>query len=111
MSDAKRHTFAIPAGAGDYAPTELVLDEGSGDSRVYDCSVLIESLPASSGLEVWLLRVDGDPDEEDDWIASGVVYEEAGLGTLLQLGAWSGVKLRGVSGGTSGSLVASVSWD
>jgi hypothetical protein len=111
MSDSKRHTFAIPEGAGDYAPVDLVLNEGGGDRPVYDCSVLVEALPATATVEVWLLRVGGDFDTEAHWINSGVDYDAVGLQSLLQLGAWAGVKLRGKSGGTDGDATISVSWD
>jgi hypothetical protein len=111
MSDAKRHTFAIPADADEYAPTELMLDEGAGDRPIYDLSVLVESLPADAVIEVWLLRVGGTAGTEGHWINSGTAYDAVGLGALLMLGAWPGVKLRGKSGGTAGNSIISASWD
>ena len=113
----QRTSMTIPGTGGQYAAQELVCTlEGtvaslSASLPVHDLSVLVETLPAAATIEVWLLRVGGTPATAGHWVYSGTDFDAVGLGVLFATGAWSGVKLRGKSGGTAGTADVSATWD
>ena len=116
-----RETFVVPAGAGSYAPEEIITRQG--DSLVLDkiskLAVYVESLPASAEIEVDLLKPGTDPRLAASWIldsqslvAVGLVYWGASAEhSWLYLAGWPGVRIRAKSGGTAGDSIVSVSWE
>jgi hypothetical protein len=111
-------TFAIPAGAGDYAPEVLYLapsnDPKSGLDCVDEVQGFVRSLPADATIEMDLLKPGGtgDPTVDTSWNldASSDPANATGPFGLLKLGGWKGVRFRGKSGGTGGNSVLDLSW-
>ena len=113
-----RASFSVPAAAG-FAPEALYLSPVADAARrplddVWRLSVLIENaFPAGGGsLVVEVLRVGGDPAVAADWIDSGVSFNAAGIGALVELAAVNGVRLRAQQGGAgaAGAVVVSAWW-
>lgn len=111
MIRARRVTFAIPVGAGDYAPEVLYLSltgENEALDFVKEYEGLCESLPADGELVVEVLRLDGDPEEDTDWF----VLETIGSTGMTSIDPHLGwhTRVRGKSGGTAGDSVLSMRW-
>jgi hypothetical protein len=106
-------TFAVPGGAGVYAPEILYLaqDENHPQSDdVSEVTLFIESLPATAVVEVDLLQPGGVETVAVDWIVAAQSHNAIGLKAVLQLANWRGVRVRAKSGGTAGSAVVHASW-
>jgi hypothetical protein len=110
----RKITFAIPAGAGAFAPEILYLAyENSAKAApdlVSEMSAVLETLPAGASLEVDILKVGGDPAVDADYNIAVRVWNALGLQTLFQLAKWRGVRVRGKSDGTAGNLTLDLSW-
>lgn len=102
-----RQTFAIPAGSGDYAEDVMDIDDVAGRGGSLEVQALVESLAAGSVIELWVLRVDGVPGTDNDWINSGISWTETGLQDIVPLAGWRS-QIRGKSGGSAGDSVVSV---
>jgi hypothetical protein len=110
---AYRAAFAVPAGAGAYAPeviyTRPEQARGAFDD-VSELSVLVEgTFPAGATVEVDLLRNGGDPETSADWI-NGASYTTGKLQTMIEIAGWEGIRIRAKSAGTAGSLPISARW-
>jgi hypothetical protein len=100
-----RLSFTVPVTSGNYAPEKLDL----GGRAVLELSLLIEALPAGAALEVWFLRVSGDPTNAAHYVL-GKSFNATGLQDMIPLASWPGVELRVKSGGASGTATVSVGW-
>lgn len=111
---ARTLDFTVPAANGTYAPEILYCnvdnDARTGMDVVSQLSAAVTQLPAGATLEVSILKIGGQPKVDGDWIATGTSYAAVGLGALLGLAAWSGVRLRAKSGGTAGTATVHASW-
>lgn len=105
-----RATFTVPAAAGAYASQEIHLRQHQGSyDHVQALRVLVEDDPPTGAVvELDLLRAGGSP--ETDWVTATITYNAKGLGALVELAGWRGVRVRAKSGGTAGNLPVSVSW-
>jgi hypothetical protein len=116
MSQKKFLDMAIPAGAGSFAPEILYLNAESDVKQILDIvqelTVAIESLPAAATLEIDLLKADGTvlPSTSTSWLTAMKSIAAIGLTQAIALSGWCGVRIRGKSGGTAGSLKLHVSW-
>ena len=104
-----RTTFTIPGTATNYAAEKLDITAGAAKSGVQEISILIESLPASAAIELWLCRHGGDPSNASHY-ALAKSYTAIGLQDVVAVSSWRGAELRGKSGGTGGSAVVSATW-
>lgn len=108
--------FAIPAVNGDFAPEVLYLKNERGVKtglyhQVEELVVLVESLPAGARVEVDLLKANGNPSVEADWVKNVDAAVAVGMHAPLELASWNGVRIRGKSGGAAGSAKAHVAWN
>lgn len=115
MAGAQRITMATPAGAGSYAPTAAECRMTThATAPIWDAverlTVVAESLPATSTLELELLKVGGDPTVSGDWLSFPLTASAAGLYEDLTFAGWVGVRVRSKSGGTAGSAIVSMRW-
>ena len=104
-----RATLTIPGTATNYAPEKLDITALAAKSGVQEISILIESLPATAAIELWLLRHGGDPSNSSHF-ALAKSYNTVGLQDIVSLSKWKGAELRGKSGGTGGSAVVSATF-
>lgn len=109
-----RQSFTVPAGAGSYAPEEIILG-GTASVRstpLYAVTALVETLGGATGAvtELWLLKAGGDPTVSGDWFNSGNSITGTGSGTW-PLAAWRGGKIRVKSAGVAGTEVISAAAD
>jgi hypothetical protein len=104
-------TFAVPATSGNYAPERLTFcpTAGVGPLPLLGVTALLESGPAGTVLELWLLKFGGTPATDADWVYSGKSI--TGGGETWPLASFPGAQLRCKSGGTSGSAVVTASAD
>lgn len=105
-----RVTFAVPAGAGSYAPERITFAPSSADvpaSGLLGATVLIESAPAAAVVELFLLKVGGDPTVDADYI----LFKTALTSETVALASYPGAQIRVKSGGTAGNCVVSASAD
>jgi hypothetical protein len=113
----QRVSFAVPVGAGAYAPERISINRPSSQVAAESLGIksieaLIEAVVAASVLELWLLKVGGDPTADADHFFSGLTLTGAAAGQALwSLSNWAGAQLRAKSGGTAGSLVVNASAD
>lgn len=111
---AARKSFTVPSTSGQYAPEEIVFAPSTAavpSPGLLGVSAVVESLPASSALELWLLQIEADPTNAGNWFYSGNNITAANALVTWPLASYPGAKLRAKSGGTSGSLVADASAD
>lgn len=110
----RRITFAVPAGAGLYAPEIIYLNVDNlpktGMDSIIEMRAAIEALPATAIVEVDLLRIAGNPTVAGDWILNVQNKNAVGLMDLLALAGWVGVRIRAKSGGTAGDAIVNVAW-
>jgi len=104
-----RQTFTVTAVNGAYASEVMDIDSSAAPGGVLEISPLIESLPASATVELWLLRVDGNPETSGDWKLA-LSWNTTGLQDLVPLAFWRGIEIRVKSGGTSGTAAVSATW-
>lgn len=107
--------FAVPAGAGAYAPEVLYLKNERGEKtglyhQVEALVVNVESLPAGAQVEVDVLKANGNPSAEADWVKNVDRAAAIGLYAPVELAGWNGVRIRAKSGGAAGSAKTHVSW-
>ena len=110
ISFSANQSFTVPVTAGNYAPEEVLLGStvaGVPSIILDDVTVDIEAFVATAVLELWLLKVGGDPTNAAHYFFSGKSANALGH-TTWSLGAWRGAKIRVKSGGTAGTLTASV---
>lgn len=102
-------SFTVPATAGNYATERLSLTRQNtslAPANLVGVTALIESNTATgASLELWVLKVGGDPTNDAHYFNSGKSIS-AGSDTW-PLASWPGAQLRAKSGGVSGALVAS----
>jgi hypothetical protein len=119
MLGAERSTafvdFTVPAGAGDYAVEVLRLKNERNVAtglyhQVEELVVHVESLPAGARVEVDVLKANGNPSVEADWVKNIDAAVAVGTHAPLELASWNGVRIRGKSGGAAGSAKAHVAW-
>ena len=115
----KTQAFTVPVGAGDYAPEILYLTPRDqtvtpttfGEAfrgGVSEYQAVIEAMVADAQLEVDLLNAESDPATPANW-NNDKVYTAAGPHPI-ELLTRQAVRVRAKSGGTSGTLTASVAW-
>lgn len=118
-SSMKRVNFTVPAGAGSYAPEVLELKQGDTGpgapvtlwDHVDELREMVEALPATAQIEVDLLIAGKSGAQVADWLLNVTAPLTAtGLGPIVQLAGWYGVRVRAKSGGTGGTATVSVSW-
>lgn len=105
-------TFAIPAGAGTYAPTTIICrpDNATGlVDQVLELEVNIVSLPVAATILVEQLKLGGDPTVDAHWLLKATL-NAIGPQTLIAFSGWSGVRIRGKSGGTLGNAELHAAW-
>jgi hypothetical protein len=107
-------TFAVPAGAGQYAPEVLYLvlenEPKKGLDLVDRLRAVVRTLTATAEIEVDLMRPgSSDWTLDASWNLDVVSYTTAGLKDLLELAGFK-VRIRAKSGGTGGNTVLDVSW-
>lgn len=105
-----RVTFTVPATAGQYAPERIQLNSQSASvvtPTLLGATALIEAAPASAALELWLLRVNGDPTNDADYH----LYDSTTASKTWPLASFPGAQLRAKSGGTAGSMTVSATAD
>jgi hypothetical protein len=107
-----RTSFTVPATSGQYATQRIQLAPPSAAVTgvpLYGVTALIESAPAGAVLELWLMRVEGDPATDASFFYSGKSIT-TGAETWT-LAGFPGAQIRVRSGGTGGTLVASATAD
>lgn len=107
--------FTIPATSGNYAAEVLRLQHDSGlRSGLYHhverLVVHVESLPTGARVEVDVLKANGNPMVEGDWVKNVDAATAVGFYVPVELAGWNGVRVRGKSGGNAGSAKTHVSW-
>jgi hypothetical protein len=110
MAAQQRTTFAVPAGASNYAPESLYgnKDNAALKTPAYQAQIIVETGVATATADLQVLRPDGTPATDAHWVTyksftaavagASDVYDVAGLPVRLKL----------KSGGTSGSAVVSL---
>ncbi len=104
--------FAVPGGAGAYAPEVLYLNRDNlvttGPDEVGEMQLLVAALPTSAIVEVDLCA----PGSGFGGTVRTAVqtYNALGLTSVLSLAGWRGVRIRVKSGGTSGTATVDASW-
>lgn len=102
----KAFSFAIPAGAGDYAPEVFYFGLGVEASQldpVDEARINVAALPATATLEIDLLKNDGTWDTAVDTCTT------TGLQGLMAFGGLK-ARMRAKSGGTAGTASGTASW-
>lgn len=116
-----RADLAIPGTGGNYAPEVIYVRSGDPDVApkgkvdldvVSKIRVLLHpTLVTAVVIEVDLLKADGEPEVAADWELAVFSYTTVGIQTLEELPGCRGVRIRGKSGGTSGTQTVSVMWE
>lgn len=96
-------TFEIPVTAGQYAPLKLTLRARA--LVISATRLIIESaLPAGAVIEAWLLKFNGNPNNDADYtLDKNIIATTALVGT--NFGYPRAIQLRAKSGGASGTVV------
>lgn len=105
-----RVTFTVPATAGTYASERIELNSQSPvvvTPPLLGVTALIEVAPASAAIELWLLRVHGDPSNDSDYF----LFDSTTASKTWPLASFAGAQLRAKSGGTAGNMTVSASAD
>lgn len=96
----------VPAGAGGYAPEEIVFAGRTatdiGQFSITGLTVLIEATVATAVYEIWLLKLNGDPTNAAHYFNSGLTITNS---THVRFAEVEGVKVRSKSGGTGGTAI------
>lgn len=101
-----RSDFTVPVTNGNYAPEAIIFP-----GRHVSISVMVEALPASATIELWLLKAGLPPSSSvADYVYSGKNFTATGH-TMVELASWSGLMLRAKSGGTAGTATVSAHAD
>lgn len=110
---ADRVSFAVPAGAGAYAPESLTFDVPSAATvcpPLDAIELLVETVGAATGAvaELWLPRVQPStrPVPDAEYFYSGKSVTGAG-GDSFPLVQWRGARIRVKSAGVAGTAVVS----
>jgi hypothetical protein len=97
-----RQSFTVPVTSGQYAPEVITVSRtGRG---VTDLSALIEQAVANAVLELWLLKIGGDPTQSADYFYSAFSVATGHDGYASA--PWPAAQWRAKSGGTAGTLIA-----
>lgn len=103
-------TFTVPATSGQYAPERLQLNSQRSSVQsvgLLGVTALIESAPSGAAIELWLLRVGGDPMNDADYC----LFDSSPVSKTWPLASYRGAQIRMKSGGTGGSATISASAD
>lgn len=96
----------VPLTAGNYAPEEIIFagrtSSDVGQHSITGLTVLIEATVAAMVLEIWLLKVNGDPTNAAHYFNSGLTITNGGKVLFAEV---EGVKIRAKSGGTAGTAI------
>lgn len=112
-------SLTIPGTGGQYSSEEIhtVADnpseagKGRGEyDTVNELTLYVGTLPSSAEIVVDLLAPDGDPQVAADWREDVITISAAGLATFREFAAVKGIRVRGLSGGTGGSVDVDVWW-
>jgi hypothetical protein len=96
--------FAVPLASGEYAPLKLTLRARAVAISIARC--LIEAaVPAGATIEVWVLKYNGDPNNDADYTLSIAPISGATLMSATSVYARA-VQFRAKSGGTQGNVTA-----
>ena len=110
---ATRQSFTVPASAGTYAPEVITFARANTSTApvsLVGLTAIVESNAATGAtLEVWLLKINGDPSASGDYFLSSLSL--ASGSATFPLASYPGVQLRAKSGGTSGAMVINASAD
>lgn len=110
MLYSERKSFVVPAESGTYAPERIQLNSASAATPsvpLLGVTALLESMPASSAAELWLLKAGGDPTTDADYF----LYASSTSSTTWSLASWKGAQVRVKSGGTAGTAIVNVAAD
>jgi hypothetical protein len=102
----KDFSFAVPAGAGAYAPEVFYFGLGSQPSQldpVEDARINVAALPAGAQLEIDLLKSD------NTWATNVDTCTATGMQALLAFGGLRG-RMRAKSGGAAGTASGTAAW-
>lgn len=114
MRGEKRVVFAVPAGAGDYAPETLECRQAP--DTIFDfvavLTLAIESLPAGAQAEIDVLKagVNKSKPAAADWITNVAQATSTGLYNPLLTAGWRGVRIRVRSDGAAGDAPVNATW-
>ena len=107
----ERKTFAVPAGAGAYAPERITFGAPSADvpaRGLLGVTVLIESAPTGAEVELWLPKIGAAVPAVD---ADYFLFQTISASATVALASYPGAQIRVKSGGTAGDCDVSVSAD
>jgi len=96
-----RTVFAVPSGAGSYAPERITF---TSPESLFGITTLIEASPAAAVFELWLLKAGGVPADDGDF----ALYKNSTGGETWPLAGWHGAQIRVKSGGNAGNATLSV---
>lgn len=99
-------SFAVPAGAGSYAPEVFYFGLGAQPSQldaVDEARINVAALPATATLEIDILKADGT------WATAVDTCTTTGLQGLMAFGGLK-ARMRAKSGGTAGTASGTASW-
>ena len=108
--------FAVPAGAGNYAPEVLYLNQsneavaGKAMDVVCELQARIGTIVAPAEVEIDILKPGGDQTQSGDWRTAALSYTTAGLKDAVSLARIFGVRIRVKSGGTGGTQTVDCWW-
>lgn len=107
-----RVTFTVPVTATNYAPERIQLNSQSAPAAwptpslmsppMLGITVMIEALPATATLELWLLKAGADPTADANYF----FHDSTAVGKTYALAGYRGAQFRAKSGGTAGNLIA-----
>jgi hypothetical protein len=102
-------SFAVPAGAGTYAPEVLYFGSPGGSGlpsqldAVDEARINVAALPATATLEIDILKAD------NTWATAVDTCTTTGLQGLMAFGGLK-ARMRAKSGGTAGTASGTASW-
>jgi len=104
--NALRQTFTVPATGGQYAPEVMDIGAVASAGGLLEFSALVEQLPATATVELWLPGVN-----QASSMAAKSLATAVGLVDMVSLANWPGAQIKVKSGGTSGTGIVSVRWN
>lgn len=105
-----RKTFVVPVTAGNYAPEVITFAasaNGSVSPGLLGVTVLVEAAVAAAVIELWLLKVGGDPTLNGSYF----LHQTLANGQTVALASYPGAQIRVKSGGTAGNCTINASAD
>lgn len=110
LLDQQSQSFAVPVGAGAYAPERIWICRGDLNLRgmaIARVTALVTALVATAVLELWMLKDGADPTADASYFFYSAIANGAALGGASLDVATSHAQLRAKSGGTAGALSVS----